>query len=283
MGKHTLFQETVMTTHQFETHQPIHLFAEIGKGSVQVTATGTTETRVEITGRDAEQVDVHQSGDQVSIKGPRQRGIFGDNRLDVVVTLPTGSQAVIRTGSADITVSGTLSQSQLKSGSGDVVVDVVDGTLVVETGSGDIRVEEVRAELKAKSGSGGVLVGHAGATTLVSTGSGDVQLRATRGPAVVKTGSGDVKVGDAGADLTLTTGSGDMLVSAAHTGRVTAKAASGDVHVGIPAGVPVWTDISTISGEIRSNLQGAGQPQDGAPHVEVRAKVVSGDIVLTEI
>lgn len=272
-----------MTTHQFETPQPVHLFTEIGKGSVQVTATGTTETRVEITGRDADQVDVHQSGDQVSIKGPRQRGIFGDNRLDVLVTLPTGSQAVIRTGSADITVSGTLSQSQLKSGSGDVVVDVVDGALVVETGSGDIRVEEVRAELKAKSGSGDVLVGHAGATTLVSTGSGDVQLRATRGPAVVKTGSGDVKVGDAGADLTFTTGSGDMVVSAAHTGRVTAKGASGDVHVGIPAGVPVWTDISTISGEIRSNLQGAGQPQDGAPHVEVRAKVVSGDIVLTEI
>jgi DUF4097 and DUF4098 domain-containing protein YvlB len=100
---------------------------------------------------------------------------------------------------------------------------------------------------------------------------------------VVKTGSGDVKVGDAGTDVTLTTGSGDLVVSTARRGRMTAKGASGDVHVGIPAGVPVWTDISTVSGEIRSSLQGAGQPAEGADHVEVRAKVVSGDIVLTEI
>ena len=272
-----------MTTHQFETPRPVHLFTEIGKGTVKVVATDTTDTRVDITGRDADQVEVHQSGDQVSVKGPRQRGIFGDNRLDVVVTLPVGSQAAVRTGSADISVTGTVSQSQLKSGSGDVEVDVVDGALVVETGSGDVRVEEVRAELKVKSGSGDVLVVDAGSTALVSTGSGNVQLWTTRGPAVVKTGSGDVKVGDASADVTFTTGSGDMVVSTARGGRVTAKGASGDVHVGIPAGIPVWTDISTISGEIRSNLQGAGQPQDGAPHVEVRAKVVSGDIVLTEI
>jgi hypothetical protein len=64
---------------------------------------------------------------------------------------------------------------------------------------------------------------------------------------------------------------------------MTAKGASGDVHIGVPAGVPVWTDISTVSGEIRSTLRGAGQPQDGADHVEVRAKVVSGDIVLTQV
>jgi hypothetical protein len=47
--------------------------------------------------------------------------------------------------------------------------------------------------------------------------------------------------------------------------------------------VPVWTDIATVSGEIRSNLTGAGKPEDGADHVELRAKTVSGDIVLTEI
>ena len=55
------------------------------------------------------------------------------------------------------------------------------------------------------------------------------------------------------------------------------------MHVGVPAGVPVWTDITTVSGEIRSNLTGAGEPRDGADHVEVRASTVSGDVVLTEV
>ena len=49
------------------------------------------------------------------------------------------------------------------------------------------------------------------------------------------------------------------------------------------SGIPVWTDISTLSGSIRSNLRGAGEPAEGADHVEVRAKTVSGDIVLTEV
>jgi hypothetical protein len=44
----------------------------------------------------------------------------------------------------------------------------------------------------------------------------------------------------------------------------------------------VWTDITTVTGQIQSSLQGAGQPQEGQDHVEVRAKTVSGDVVLTE-
>jgi len=54
------------------------------------------------------------------------------------------------------------------------------------------------------------------------------------------------------------------------------------MHVGVPAGLPVWTDISTVSGEIRSSLTGAGEPEPGAEHLELRAKTVSGDVVLTQ-
>src|SRR3954468_1725306 len=274
-----------MTEHHFETHRPVHLLTEIGKGSVKVVATDTTETHVEITGRDADEVLVHQDGDQVSVIGPKQRGGFlsGDNRLDVVVTVPSTSDLAIRTGSADITVMGTAGSAQLRSGSGDVEMDTAEGPLVVETGSGDIRVEEARAELKVKSGSGDVLVVDAAAAVMVSTGSGDVQLWTTRASAVVKTGSGDLKVGDSGGDVSLTTGSGDLVVSKARRGRVSVKGASGDVAIGVPSGVPVWTDISTVAGQIRSDLAGTGEPRDGADHLEVRAKTVSGDIVLTEI
>lgn len=274
-----------MTEHQFETPRPVRLHVEIGKGTVQVAATDTTQTRVEITGRDADQVDVHQDGDRVVVIGPRQRGgFFGpDHRLDVVIGVPTGSDVWCRTGSADITVTGVVCEAQLKSGSGDIEVDTASGPLVAESGSGDIRVEEARDKLMSKSGSGDVLVVDANGNLMVSTGSGSVQLWTTRAPAVVKTGSGDVKVGDAGTDLMMTSGSGDLVVTTARRGRVTVKSASGDVQVGVPAGVPVWTDVSTVSGEIRSNLRGAGQPEPGADHLEVRAKVVSGDVVLTEV
>lgn len=274
-----------MTQHNFETHEPVDLFVEIGKGSVDITATETTESRIDIAGRDAEQVTVEQSGKRISVVAPRQRSGFfgGDSKLDVTVTVPFNSELAVRTGSADITVSGTVGTSQLKTGSGDVRTDDLSGPALVETGSGDVDIQVANAELRVKSGSGRVRVGHAESSVAASTGSGDVEIGTSNGPAAVKTGSGDLRVVDANTDVSLVTGSGDLMVGTAHRGRFTMKGASGDVHIGIPAGLPVWTDISTLSGSIRSDLESAGEPAEGADHVELRAKTVSGDIVLTQV
>ncbi|WP_028643938.1 DUF4097 family beta strand repeat-containing protein [Nocardioides sp. URHA0020] len=273
-----------MTEQHFDTPQPIDLFVEIGRGLVAVTATDTAQTEVTITGRDADQVTVREDRGQISVVGPKQLGSFfgGDHKLDVRVTLPTDSNVVVRTGSADISLTGDVGTAKLKSGSGTVHVGAASGPLLTETGSGDIRIEQARGALKVKSGSGDIVVGSSTGVVSVSTGSGDVRLGSTGGPTVVKTGSGDLEVGESTHDLSLTTGSGDLVVNRAHRGRVTAKGASGDVRVGIPAGVPVWTDITTVSGEIRSTLTSAGQPAKGADHVEVRARTVSGDVVLAE-
>jgi len=273
-----------MTDHRFDTPHPIDLFVEIGRGSVAVVATETELTDVTISGRDADQVTVRQSGRQVSVIGPKQRGgLFGgDHGLDVRVTIPADSNVGVRTGSADISVTGTVGNGQLKSGSGDVRFDTATGPLLVETGSGDIRIETSRDSLKIKSGSGDIVVGGADGVVSVSTGSGDVNVGSSGGSAVVKTGSGDLEIGESTGDVSMSTGSGSLVVNRAHRGRVTAKGASGDVRIGVPSGTPVWTDITTISGAIRSQLTGAGEPQAGQEHVEVRARTVSGDIVLTE-
>jgi DUF4097 and DUF4098 domain-containing protein YvlB len=277
--------ETVMAQHHFETHEPVDLLVEVGKGRVEIIAADTTESRVEIAGRDADQVEVDQSGRQISVVSPRQRAGFfgGDSRLYVSITVPLGSDLFVKTGSADVSVDGTVGTTRIKTGSGDVRTADISGPALVETGSGDIEIEVANAELRVKSGSGGVRVRHAESAVATSTGSGDVEIGTTNGPAAVKTGSGDLKVVDANTDVSLVTGSGDLRVGTAHRGRFTMKGASGDVHIGIPAGLPVWTDVSTISGSIRSNLESAGEPADGADHVELRAKTVSGDIVLTQV
>ncbi|MBA2954776.1 DUF4097 family beta strand repeat protein [Nocardioides sp. MAH-18] len=273
-----------MTEYRFETHRPVHLAVEIGRGSVEVTANDTTETHVQIQGRDAELVEVRQDGDRIAIRGPRQRSLFSaGDRLDVEVTVPTGSDVAVRTGSADVRIHGTVASGQVKSGSGEVTVDTATGPLQVETGSGDIQVRDAEGALQIKSGSGDIDVREVGGTLMVSTGSGDVQIARTRAASVVKTGSGDLQVGEAQSDLSFATGSGDLVVRAAYRGRLTAKGASGDMHVGVRAGVPVWTDVSTVTGEIRSSLTGAGEPEPGEEHLELRAKTVSGDVVLTQV
>ncbi|MFC7495251.1 MULTISPECIES: DUF4097 family beta strand repeat-containing protein [unclassified Nocardioides] len=273
-----------MTEHHFDTYEPVALLTEIGKGRVDVTATETEQTHVEISGRDADQVEVHQDGRQISVVAPRRGGLFGgDSRLDVRITVPTGSDVILRTGSADIAVAGTIGTGHIKSGSGDAQVEAATGPLLAETGSGNVRIGDAQDAVKIKSGSGDVVIRDAAGVTSISTGSGDVRVVSAGGQTVVKTGSGDLEVADAAHDVSLTTGSGDLVVSRAHRGRVSAKGASGDVRVGVPAGVPVWTDISTVTGDIRSNLTGAGRPEPGGDHVEIRARTVSGDIVLAEV
>jgi DUF4097 and DUF4098 domain-containing protein YvlB len=274
-----------MTQHHFETPEPVNLYVQIDRGRVDVVAEETTQASVEVTGREAEDVLVEQSGRQINIIGPKRRGgLFGgDSDLVVSVIVPTGSNLESRTGSADLTVQGTIGTCHCKTGSGDIELDHVAGSSQVETGSGDVRIDHIAADLRIKSGSGDVALGRSEGALAVSTGSGDVEIGDSAGPTLVKTGSGDLRIEDAHSDIALSTGSGDLVVESARRGKVTAKGASGDVHVGIPAGIPVWTDITTVSGSISSDLEGAGQPADGADHIELRAKTVSGDIVLKQL
>ena len=270
---------------QFETPEPINLYVEIGKGRVRIHATATATTDVEVRGPEADEVEVALDGNDLRVIGPKRGGgIFGkDHDLDVEVTLPTDSRLSVKTGSADIEVDGQVGDSRVKTGSGDVTCDTFSGAASIDTGSGDVEVAEAHAELRVKSGSGDVSVGTCVKELNVSTGSGDVEVGTSNGRTVVKTGSGDLKVVTANADVSLSTGSGDLTVGTARRGRVSAKGASSDVRIGIPAGTPVWADLNTVTGKVRSNIESVGAPQEGQDHIELEARTVSGDIVLTQV
>jgi DUF4097 and DUF4098 domain-containing protein YvlB len=78
----------------------------------------------------------------------------------------------------------------------------------------------------------------------------------------------------------MSTGSGDLQVRRASPGRLLAKGASGDIEIGVPPGLPVWTDLSTLSGSVVSDLEPLGPPAEGDDSLAIRARTVSGDISL---
>ena len=270
----------------FSTPEPVSLYVEIGAGDVNVHAHDEMdETQVIIDGHDADAVTVEQRGDQIVVLAPpKHGGLFStSSKLNVTVILPGDSSLSTKLGSADLDASGRYGSSKVRSGSGDVQVEEFGSDAVVETGSGDISIDTVLGDLRVKSGSGDVEVRRLDSSTVISTGSGDVALGTAKDDALVKSGSGDVLVTDAHSDLTMSTASGDLTVRAFHRGAVQAKAVSGDVRVGVPAGIPVWTDISCVSGRVSSTLEGAGQPEEGEQFVEIRATTVSGDIRLEQL
>jgi DUF4097 and DUF4098 domain-containing protein YvlB len=274
-----------MTFDTFDTSEPVKLSVELGKGTVAVTAAETTTTEVTVTGDDADAVRVTQEGDEIRIVDPKRSMMRGwsSPSYAVAVTLPLRSQLRVKTGSADVTTRGLLRAVWLQTGSGDIRLDVVDGPATVASGSGDVTVDRVGGELQIKTGSGDVTVAATGDRVSAATGSGDVRIDHATGDVSAKTGSGDLLVDVAEGDVSLTTGSGDLTVRRAVRGTVSGKGASSDIRVGIPAGTPVWTDVNTVSGSIRSSVPATGEPVDGQPYVELRARTVSGDIVLEAV
>ena len=269
----------------FDTPGPISLYVELGSGDLNVHAEDVSETTVTVDGRDADDVTIEQRGNQIAVLAPQKRtGFFGSSsELAIIVVLPQDSEVSTKLGSADMSGSGRFGTTKVKTGSGDVDLEELGSQALVETGSGDIEIGSVAEELRIKTGSGDVSVDRVGGSTNISTGSGDVELGTAVGDVQVKSGSGDMRVKEALSDVALSTASGDLDVGRMHRGALAAKNVSGDIRVGIPENVPVWTDISCITGQVSSNLQGAGQPEEGQDYIEVRAKTVSGDIHLEQV
>ena len=272
----------------FHTPQPGTVRVELRSGTLDVHTDDTTETLVEVTGDGADDpgaLTVEQCGDTVAVVAPPGRnGFFGSERhLSVRVTAPHGTRLTTKLGSADLRVEGRLGGTTVQSGSGDVWIEEVTADAGISTGSGDVEMETVGGELQVRCGSGDVTLGAVHGPAQISTGSGEVVVTTAHRSVSVRSGSGDMRVREALGDVQLSTASGDLVVDAMRRGRLTAKNASGDISVGIPAGVPVWTDVSSTTGSIRSTLQSNGAPAEGQDYVELRARTVSGDVHLEQI
>jgi DUF4097 and DUF4098 domain-containing protein YvlB len=75
--------------------------------------------------------------------------------------------------------------------------------------------------------------------------------------------------------------SGDQTIGSVSQGKVDLKTASGDIKIGIREGSTLWVDARSRSGEVRSELPVSDLPPEGdAPHVELRANSMSGDITV---
>jgi DUF4097 and DUF4098 domain-containing protein YvlB len=146
--------------------------------------------------------------------------------------------------------------------SGDATVDDVDGDVELHAASGRLRLRSGN-RVTAHTASGKVEIGSAG---------GDVEVHAA---------SGEVRIGVAEASVRVKTASGKVTIGEAQRGTIELNAASGDLRVGVRSGVVAHLDLNTISGKVRSELPVEdSQPVDGAP-LEIRARTVSGDLLVS--
>lgn len=276
----------------FNTPGPIDVLVQNRAGRIEINATDTATSTVELTtmngGSDAQGViddaTVELNDRKLVVKLQQERrGLlrWKPMHIAVAITVPTGSSVTCEADSADITTSGELRSARLSTGSGDVTVDVVTGPLVTKSGSGDVTIASSHESLESSTGSGDVRIGSAVQRAVLKSGSGDVSLAHGTGTIEAKTGSGDIELSEVRGDITAKTGSGDVRIDAITSGRTQAATGTGDIRVGVVNGTAAWLDLNTVTGDVRNDLEDAGAPADGDETVELHIKTATGDIAIT--
>jgi hypothetical protein len=256
----------------YDAPGPLRVSVESPYGDVTVTTHDAPRAEVEVRAlRDdegsreaAEQTLVELTGSDLRIEVPKRHGglFFGrDPKIAIDVRVPHDSALAFTTASADVRAAGRYADVRGRTASGDVTVAEA-GSVRVESASGDLRVEEVRGDADLKTASGNVRAGHVAGRLTAS---------------VV---SGDLRVGSAGAGAHASAVSGDIDLEAVGGGDVEVRSVSGDVLVGIAPGCRVHVDVTTVSGDLSSDLDLGETPGEGGdgPVVEVRGRTVSGDL-----
>lgn len=206
----------------------------------------------------------HEGGTRLLVHAPEQRfRLRSRGDVQVQLTVPTTTSLTARVAAADVRATLPLADVTVQAAAGDVHVAEVTGLLEVSTAAGDVLAGDIRGAAR------------------VTTASGDVELGAVAGPIQVRTVSGDVRVRRSDADLVARTVSGDVVVQDLRRGEVSVSTTAGHVDLTIAPGKQVHLDVSTVTGELRSELQdGPGHEVAGEVDIAVRCRSVSGGVHL---
>jgi plasmid stabilization system protein ParE len=129
--------------------------------------------------------------------------------------------------------------------------------LTLRTSTGDIRIEEVNGILYVQTASGDLNVVSIEGTALVKSASGDININGVRGKLGLRTASGDVNIHSADLqELSAQSISGDIMLDLAHVpdSGFELKTVSGDVTARIPRDARLTINVSTFSGDIDCGL-----------------------------
>lgn len=230
----------------------------ITAGEVAVRPATDGVVRVVVETADTEALAIGQVGNTITV-AQESRWRFRLRSVRVLVDTPPGSDIDISTVSADIRLNGSFGATRLKTATGDITVDAA-ARLDVSTVSGSCRVGEV------------------GSDTRLSAVAGDYSGRRVGGRLQGTTASGDIRVERVDGDVDVATTSGDIRIDRCEGDEIAAKSVSGDVTVGLPAGIRVDADLSTLSG--RTVLPDRQPAAGDAPRRQVRLRLrsVSGDL-----
>jgi DUF4097 and DUF4098 domain-containing protein YvlB len=260
----------------YSTPEPVRLVIRIPSGRIEITTEDTQETTVNVrrldgrgngdVGPDELLVDFRPSqrdaGQLMVVAERGHKSWFGrDASYEVQIRTPHGAKVQSVSGSADVHGTGRFDEVDVRTASGDVSFDEVNGRASAKSASGDIRFGDVEGPAMVATTSGDASIGKAG---------GDVSASLVSGDLVVESVAGEVK----GRSV-----SGDLRIASFDRGRADMTSVSGDVQIAVLPGRRVWMDLQSRSGDTSCELDvNDGGGSSGEADVSIHARSVSGDV-----
>jgi DUF4097 and DUF4098 domain-containing protein YvlB len=247
---------------RFEVGELASIDIDIAVGTVQLVAGDAGSIGVTLDASAPENFEIAHIGGTVTVRAP-SGWLSRGGKVQLVVEVPSGTDAVVSTASGDVTSRADLGAVRVRTSSGDVQIDRAHRA-EVHSASGDLRLgDAIEVQL--------------------STASGDIQVGSASGRLGASSASGDVSVGRAGGGVAVSTTSGDVRVTRCDADDIAVKTVSGDVTIGLPGGIRVEPEISTLSGTTRLP-QGPATAADAVRRtVRLRVRTVSGDIRIDRV
>ena len=141
-----------------------------------------------------------------------------------------------------------------ESGSGDLQISNINGTVKGHTGSGSIRADKLGAGSRLETGSGSIDASNLMGSTTLQTGSGEIHAGlGSAGDVVAGTGSGDIKLENVQGGVKAETGSGSLDISGQPTAPWKLETGSGGISLRLGSNAHFTLDAETGSGSVKSD------------------------------
>jgi hypothetical protein len=211
------------------------------------------------------------------------------NQAGNIIRVGEGSDDFMRHVSVDYEIT-TPANTMLtaESGSGDLQLANLNGTVRAHTGSGSIRADKLGAGSRLETGSGSIEATQLMGSTTLQTGSGEVRAElGSAGDVVAGTGSGSIKLTNVQGAIKAETGSGTLEISGQPTSPWKLETGSGDISLQVGSNARFTLDAQTGSGSVKTELpltmRGSldkhhvtGTVNGGGP--TIKAETGSGDV-----
>jgi Putative adhesin len=219
----------------------------------------------------ADNPPIDQAGNIIRVGDEHGNDFFRHVSIDYDITTPTNTMLVAESGSGDLQLSNLGGTVKAHTGSGSIHAEKLGAGSRLETGSGSIDANNLMGSTTLQTGSGEINAGLASAGDVVAgTGSGTIKLSNVQGAVKAETGSGSLEIsGQPTAPWKLETGSGDISLRLGNA-HFTLDAQTGSGSVKSDPPLTMTTHGSTDKHHVNGTVNGGGPT--------IKAETGSGDI-----